>query len=62
MHSLSISITYPVHIHLNFIHNTLSISKSLYHSHYKSYIINSCHVTIPCVYEWVSNECKCSGN
>ena len=26
------------------------------------YTINSCHITIPCAYEWVSNECKCSGN
>ena len=26
------------------------------------YIINSCCVTIPCAYEWVSNECKWSGN
>ena len=20
------------------------------------------HITIPCAYEWVSKECKCSGN
>ena len=26
------------------------------------YVIDSCHITIPCAYEWVSNECKCSGN
>ena len=25
-------------------------------------IICSCHITMPCAYEWVSNKCKCSGN
>ena len=24
--------------------------------------INSCHIIIPSAYEWVSKECKCSGN
>ena len=35
---LSISVTYPVHVHLKFIHNTLSISKSLYNSCHKSFM------------------------
>ena len=26
------------------------------------FVINSCHVTIPCTYGWVRSECKCSGN
>ena len=28
----------------------------------KHLIGNSCHVTIPCTYEQVRSECKCSGN
>ena len=43
---------------------------TLYHQVLKFYtkiiiehfIRNSCHVTIPCTYEQVRSECKCSGN
>ena len=28
----------------------------------KHFVINSCHVTIPCTYGWVRSECKCSGS
>ena len=24
--------------------------------------MNTCHIIIPSAYEWVSKECKCSGN
>ena len=29
---------YPVHVHLKFIHNTLSISKSLYNNRHKTFM------------------------
>ena len=43
---------------------------TIYHQELKFYtkivikhpIRYSCHVTIPCTYEWVRSECKCSGN
>ena len=34
----------------------------LYKIAIKIFIRNSCHVTIPCAYEWVRSECECSGN
>ena len=30
--------------------------------YFLQYIVNLCYIIIPSAYEWVSRECKCSGN
>ena len=35
---------------------------NLFKVYYLQYIVNICHIIIPSAYEWVSKECKCSGN
>ena len=34
----------------------------LFKVYYLQYIVNLCYIIIPSAYEWVSKECKCSGN
>ena len=57
---LCITVIYPVHVHLKiysqYIINRyiIAIINAIYN--------NSCHITIPCAYERVRTECKCSAN
>ena len=30
--------------------------------YYLQYVVNLCYIITPSAYEWVSKECKCSGN
>ena len=34
----------------------------LFKVYYLQYIVNPCYIIIHSTYEWVSKECKCSGN
>ena len=51
------------YIYYQYHHITYNILKIHYPSLYPFLCtVNHYHITIPCAYGWVSNECKCSGN
>ena len=50
---------YLLHKYMIHINHLLKRHLSL---HTFLYTLNYCRIIIPSAYEWVSNECKCSGN
>ena len=45
-----------------YLHKYMIHINHLFKVYYLQYIMNLYYIIIPSAYEWVSNECKCSGN
>ena len=45
-----------------YLHEYMIHINHLFKVYYLQYIVNLCYIIIPSAYEWVSKECKCSGN
>ena len=47
---------------ITYLHKYMIHIIHLFKVYYLQYIVNLCYIIIPSAYEWVSKECKCSGN
>ena len=45
-----------------YLHKYMIHINHLFKVYYLQYIMNICYIIRPSAYEWVSKECKCSGN
>ena len=45
-----------------YLHKYMIHTNQVFKVYYLQYIVNLCYIIIPSAYEWVSKECKCSGN
>ena len=45
-----------------YLHKCMIHINQVFKVYYLQYIVNLCYIIMPSAYEWVSRECKCSGN